>query len=257
MSSFALEKWYLDVVTEAGDAAILYCATLRWSGLRLEYGSLLTLTGSEARQKSALAGYRVQQNAEQIHVEIPRLQVRGLWSRQAEPHTEVVYEEQDGAVLWECLQPRAQVELCVGRQMFSGLGYGERLTVTVLPWKLPLTQLQWGRSIGREHSCVWMDWRGPYAKSIAWVNGERRALLNATETELVLEGARLNLSDARALRAGQLGETVLPGLPALGNLLPQAIFGVMERKWCSCGQLDLDGQQSEGWAVHEVVDWKH
>src|SRR5215472_1798703 len=41
MPNFALSKWYLDAVSDTGDAFIGYSAALRWRSLRLHYSSLV------------------------------------------------------------------------------------------------------------------------------------------------------------------------------------------------------------------------
>jgi hypothetical protein len=38
-------------------------------------------------------------------------------------------------------------------------------------------------------------------------------------------------------------------------LLPHSIFDIDEKKWRSRAVLDASGHQSQGWAIHEVVDW--
>jgi hypothetical protein len=254
---FVLEKWYLDVVTDEGDAAILYCATLGWRGLRLEYGSVLTLEGGQAQQQSSLGSYSVQSDDAQISAAIPHLKSFGQWQQRSTPYSQTVYQDGSGEVRWECLQPCSEVEVCVGARLLAGRGYAERLTLTLPPWKLPLMQLRWGRYVAAEGSCVWIDWQGPYTNRIALVNGERRALRKATETDVEMDGAHLAMCDGQQLRAGRLGETVLPSLPSLASLVPLAMLGVTERKWRSRGELVQAGQRSNGWAIHEVVDWKH
>ena len=44
---FRLEKWYLDAVTDAGDVAILYRASLAWGPFRLAYGASLRTAGPD------------------------------------------------------------------------------------------------------------------------------------------------------------------------------------------------------------------
>ena len=75
-------------------------------------------------------------------------------------------------VRWRCLQPRsrATVNLASGK-VVKGLGFLERLDMTLAPWKLPIQELRWGRFLSDRESLVWIDWRGSQACRIVLQNG--------------------------------------------------------------------------------------
>lgn len=254
-SAFSLVKWYLDCVTSAGDAAILYCAELHWRGTKLAYNSILSVQGGAIASHASLGGYRLSSAGDRILVEFPRLGVSGMWSADAAPFRRAVYECAAGSVVWNCLQPRSRVTLRAGTHEFVGLGYAECLTLTLPPWKLPMRELRWGRFVSPEDSLAWVDWQGEHATSFAIHNGQVCEMLTVSDSAVAISGAALRMEERFPLRAGRLGSTVLPGAPALGKLLPRSLFHIEEQKWRSRGVLQAQERSSEGWVIHEVVHW--
>jgi hypothetical protein len=254
--SFLLVKWYMDCVAESGDAAILYCAELRWRGIQAAYSSVLSVRGASVESHTSMARYRLSSTGGEILVELPRLGVSGRWEASAPPFEQTVYENASGSVLWNCLQPRAAVRLRIGDRELTGLGYAECLTVTLPPWRLPLSRLRWGRFVSAGDSLAWIDWQGPYSTSFAVHNGVRCETLSVTDSEVALRGATLRMEESFPLRAGRLGSTILPGAPALRKMLPRSLADIEEHKWRSRGTLNAQGHSSNGWAIHEVVHWK-
>jgi hypothetical protein len=255
-SKFSLVKWYLDCVTELGDAAILYCADLRWRGVHLAYCSILQAIEGSVESHSSMAGFHLSNNSGDIQAEFPRLGVSGTWRADALPVERTVYESASGSVQWDCLQPKSKVNLRIGERELTGLGYAERLTLTLPPWKLPMRQLRWGRFVSPEDSLAWIDWQGPYSTSFAIHNGFECELLSVSDSEVAIPNATLHMDDSLPLRAGRLGSTILPGAPALRKLLPSSLFNIEEHKWRSRGILNANEHSSRGWVIHEVVHWK-
>ena len=255
-SEFSLVKWYMDCVTDAGDATILYCAAINWRGMHLAYSSVLTVREGSVETRSTMAGYQLSSSDGQILVELTRLEVSGSWKADAEPFQRTVFENASGSVEWNCLQPRSLVNLRIGERNLTGLGYAECLTLTLPPWQLPMRQLRWGRFVSPEESLAWVDWQGEYSTSFALHNGHACETLSVSDVEVALHGATLHMEESFPLRAGRLGSTVLPGAPAFGKLLPRALRNIEEQKWRSRGTLEVPDRISRGWVIHEVVHWK-
>ena len=253
---FTLVKWYMDCVADSGDAVILYCAELRWRAVHATYSSILSVNGRLAESRSSMARCRLSSAGGQILVELPRLGVSGSWQASAAPFQQTVYEDASGSVLWNCLQPRASVHLSVGDRELAGMGYAECLTLTLPPWQLPMQQLRWGRFVSPEDSLAWIDWQGPYSTSFAVHNGERCEILSVSDSEVAMAGATLRMEESFSLRSGRLGDTILPGAPALGKMLPRSLSNIEEHKWRSRGILNAQDRTSKGWGIHEVVHWK-
>jgi len=252
---FSLVKWYMDCVTERGDTAILYCADIRFRGLRGSYSSILLADQYSSTTRSSVGRLGVHLDGQRFQVDFPRLNASGTWTAEAPAVEHVMYANPSGSVHWNCLQPASSVRLAIGGRELVGLGYAECLTLTLPPWQLPMRQLKWGRFVSERDSLAWIDRRGPYSVQIGVHNGSKHENLTISDNEISLAGATLRLSETLALRSGTLGSTVLPGLPALAKLLPGNLFNIDEKKWRSLGVLEAQGRQSRGWAIHEVVQW--
>jgi len=253
---FSLVKWYLDCVTDLGDAVILYCADLQWRGIHAAYSSVLSVIGQTVEAHSSMGRYRLSSTDAQILVELPRLKISGRWETSTPPFQHTVYKDASGSVLWNCLQPRSSVHLRLGDRELTGLGYAECLTVTLPPWQLPMRQLRWGRFVSPQDSLAWIDWQGPYSTSFAVHNGIRCETLSVSDSGLTVREADLCMEESFPLRSGRLGSTILPGAPALGKMLPRSLFNIEEQKWLSRGVLNTQDRASTGWVIHEVVHWK-
>ena len=153
----------------------------------------------------------------------------------------------------------AQVDLLLqGKTRMTGLGYAECLTLSVLPWKLPLEELHWGRFLSEQDALVWIDWRGPQPWRTLIHNSEEHEIQSLTESEILFapSGTSLELDRGLVLRSGQLGQTVFAGVSHLAKLLPHNMLSVEECKWRSRGVLQTGNSSASGWAIHEIVKWK-
>ena len=254
---FTLVKWYMDCVSDAGGAAILYCADLRWRGLHATMGSVLESgAGAEERTRTVLGRQRIVRSGDEIRVEHPRLKVSGRWRRVSAPAKRTVYEEPGGSIVWDCLQPSSQVQMRIGERELIGLGYAECLTLTLPSWRLPIRFLRWGRFVSPDHSLAWIDWQGEHSTRFAVFNGRECGLLAVSVSEVTTDGASLRIDRGDTLRAGRLNSTILNHAPALKRLFPASLFNIREQKWKSRGTLIHSGQESHGWVIHEVVEWE-
>jgi len=262
--SFLLTKWYLDCVAENGDTAIVYVADLRWDRLSVHYASLLTVLDGRVNSSSSLRKCNLPRlDRDTARLSLPHLGIEGTWRALRAPLARTVFDSPGGSVDWHCHQPLAQVELLLPGQSrmksrMIGFGYAECLTLTILPWKLPLEELHWGRFLSPQHALVWIDWRGPYQWHGVFHNGEEREVRSLTESGILFADATtwLDLDRRLVLRSGQLGETVFAGISRLAKLLPRSLLSVEECKWRSRGTLQMGSDAASGWAIHEVVKWK-
>jgi len=258
-NSFLLTKWYLDCIVENGDTVILYAAHLRWNSLSFRYASLLTaIDGQTATASSLHSIAEPMVNGPVLKIMQPTLEIEGCWRALRTPIRRTVFQNPLGTVDWHCIQPMSQVELHFCGERIDGLGYAECLTISLPPWRLPLTQLNWGRYLSPEHALVWIDWQGPEPQRYVIHNGEERQATSINESEVVFADAPLALTLDRGLtlRDGRLGDTIFPGISRLAGLLPRSMLAVHECKWRSRGTLRDAAGKSSGWAIHEVVKWK-
>jgi len=254
--SFGLVKWYLDCVTDDGEAVIVYCAELAWHGVHLQLNSVLSSRDGKLNTRTSISKYELSSDGGRISATLPNAGVTGTWEGDCPPFERLVYEHDGGSVRWNCLQPRSIATLRVGDRKLRGLGYAECLTLTIAPWELPLKQLRWGRFVSPKDSLTWVDWQGSYNTSFAVRDGKECGPIAVSDSEVAVPGASLHIEDGVALRGGRLRSTILPAAPALGRLFPHSIFKVDERKWRSRGVLITEGHDSSGWVIHEVVRWQ-
>ena len=259
-SHFSLVKWYMDCVSDRGEVTILYSARARWRGIRLAYSNLIWTDGATGKSTSSMHGAKIRRDGQQIFVASPQLGIQGKWTARAAPVERIVYACESGSVVWSCLQPAASVSLSTGEKNLAGAGYAECLTLTLPPWQLPLRHLQWGRFVSdpdalTPDALTWIDWKGPYALSLAVHNGRSHEGASISTTEVAWGGGKLRMEEPLALRTGRLGSTVLPAAPALSRIFPHSLFNIEEKKWRSRGILETPDHQSRGWVIHETVDW--
>ena len=254
MAAFRLLKWYLDCVTARGDATIAYTGVLRWGPVRLHYSSLLETSESEVREQHTLRQqHEPELRASTLLWRSSALQVKGTWSCASVPLKHTVFACDDGAVEWECMAPCARSR--IGDR--EGLGYAERLIMTVPPWRLPIRTLRWGRFLSATDYIVWIDWLGDFNNRIVYRNGiPAAAQLISDGTIELANGARLTLDRSLVIRSGAIGSTALSVIPGVRETFPARLLQMNERKWRSRARLEQSGYPPiEGWAIHEVVEW--
>lgn len=258
MPLFQLDKWYFDCVTDAGDAIVLYRASLKWGILRLSYGAVLyhPRRGDSLHRYTLRPGTEANVDDNAIQWVCPRLAVAGVWIPGAPGFKCKLLDSADGAIHWHCLAPQAYADVRLGSDRLTGRGYVEQLTMTVTPWRLPFSELKWGRFVGRNDSLVWIQWLGPTIRTWVWLNGTEHLHGSVIDERIELphEHVALNLQNDAVLRTGLLSSTALRSIRALTCLMPQW-RGAHETKWLAHGTLNRPGGADTGWAIHESVRW--
>ncbi len=54
MPAFTLSKWYLDYITDLGEAVIVYTGSVRWGLVRLHYSSILEASDCRITERHSL-----------------------------------------------------------------------------------------------------------------------------------------------------------------------------------------------------------
>lgn len=253
-----LSKWYLDCVTDAGDAAILYWASLGLGGWHVRYGATLLSTpeNSTASRYTLQPGPVPAISGGRLDWHCPTLDSGGTWTFGEAALERTLLDGPLGSIRWHCASPRAEATVRVGGRTLEGLGYVECLTMTLAPWRLPIARLRWGRFHSREDTIVWIDWGGPLPRSWVFVNGVERVgpVVSATDICFPEADTCLKLEGGRVLRSGRLRQTALRSVRAMTAVLPRW-RGAREDKRLSRGTLLGPRSASPGWALHEEVVW--
>lgn len=258
-TGFTLRKYYLDAVTQAGDYFIGYWANLSFKRLSVGYADTVhapELHGihqgpiiDRGREPEWLNGKLIWRH--------PSLGFEGSWLPLARSRRIELLSTPHGKVDWHCLQPAAKVSLRTASGMsIEALGYCEHLTLTIPPWKLGLTELTWGRFVSGSQSLVWIVWRGKHPMRLVLWNDKLTDRADISERHVDTDDFALAIGSGRSIRQGYLGQNILSKVPVAHHLAPGAILRVHESKQIGRGYLRMrDGQQHEGWVIHEKVTW--
>jgi hypothetical protein len=261
LPSFRLSKFYLDCITDAGGALIIYAATATWKRLALSYVGLLeSAPGFPVRTRASLRGWAAPAWRDgSLGFDFAPLQISGQWQAAHAPSIEhKLLASAGGEVVWTCLAPRARAAIAHRGRRFEGYGYAEHLSLTIPPWKLPIRDLHWGRFHSATDSLVWIKWLGEQPLDLTLHNGI--ALDAPSEISAARVRARpftLDMTDHRELRAGRIATTALRPLRKIVSAFPSSILNLHETKWVSAGTLHHDGVSGatpeRGYALHEHV----
>lgn len=256
MGAFWLRKWYLDAVSEDARVWIVYCADLRLGPLRVRCESVLeSARGSPVRTRTRMGGEEPVEAGGVISWSSRSLGVGGRWKAECAGVKRTLLESEEGSVVWDCRVPRAEAVLRTEAGTVRARGYAEVMEMTIPPWKLPISELRWGRAVGESGSAVWIDWRGE--RPLTRVFFDDREVPGATvcDDEVKVPGFDVKLASERVLRDGPIGTTALAAIPGIESWAPAALLAAHETKRlgrASCGA-PLTGEVWSGWAVYEVV----
>jgi hypothetical protein len=237
----------------------MYWALLRWGALRIPYGAALL----NRAHGSPMARYTLRPGAAPtvdpsgaVKWRCERLNAAGTWRRAADPIEHTLLQTTRGAIHWRCVCPKADVTVRLGERTLCGLGYAEHMTMTLVPWQLPVHELRWGRFLSHTAHVTWIAWTGELQRSWVFEDGTVHEAVAISSAGLTVPGTplTLTLSDGRVLRSGRLRSTALYPLRSLVWLIP-GWRGARETKWVARGSLMHAGGASDGWTIHEVVRW--
>lgn len=129
--------------------------------------------------------------------------------------------------------------------------------MTVPPWKLPFTELRWGRFISddRRNHMVWTDMRGRTPRNWVWVNSGEPVEGTVDIEGVRTENAELVFLSSDPLRGDNVARTLLGRFEFLRKLLPKGLRSIREDKQVSSCVLAMDGLESTGSSINEVVTW--
>jgi hypothetical protein len=259
---FLVTKWYLDLVTEDGTALIAYAARLRWGALRLAYASCTVSEPSGTTRDARLfsdAGPWPGLDGDILRWAPTGLGIAGTWERASAPIHRRLLKTRAGEIRWACEMPSARARVDAGGRTYEGLGYAERLSLSIPPWKLPFDTLRWGRHVSAAHALVWIDWIGADARRFVWLDGVAQpdACLDAGGVCHLHRGTVFRVEAPRDIcRQSALTPIVrrVPGLTRGGA--GRVAAALREHKQLARATIQPPGESAHsGWALFETVTW--
>ena len=237
---------------------IAYWARLDTLGLSITWASRLDITPDGARrmQSSLRPNSPPVATDGLIQFAHPALKLQGQWTPIDPPYAAVLHESEEGSVDWRCHCPRGHVAVQLNGRTVIGLGYAEQLTMTIPPWRLPISELRWGRFLSPEIGLVWIRWDGATPLGLALHNGRPARRHSIDDDGITADGLTLSLEPRCTIREGRIGPNMLYAIPGIDRVAPRSILNAHETKWLSRGCVQPpDGNAAPspgGWAIHEL-----
>lgn len=258
--SFALSKWYFDCVADDGRTAIAYASVLRWRGLSIHWSSIDVRNGSSTVHRASTRRAAVPQRSNgSMQWRSSALGCAVDCEALQKPFARTLYREPHGAVDWVCEASAARVRIEVADAApVEGLGYAERLELTVPPWRLGIEELRWGRWIaaGGAHSIVWIDWRGSHPQTNVFVDGVLASDATVLDTTITGAGVSLAIDEHETFVERNLGDVIGP-IRRLAALVPLSFLRAKEMKWSGRGTASgFDNAPVSGSTLHEIVSFR-
>lgn len=259
---FLLSKWYLDCHTDSGELFIFYASELTIAGLHIAQSSWIkgTANGEISTDQTYFTGQIPREEGNGILWSCPALDIQGSWQSLLPPAPPItLFKKKEKDVIWQCLQPLAKVQFTQGNQSYSGIGYAERLDMSLAPWKLPISRLHWGRfHSDKGNSITWIIWEGPHPLVIILEGNNRispaRYSASPEGEKITWNDKTLTLHKNNIIRSGKIGESALKDMPPLlKKAIPPSILDLEENKWYGFGEYTSGSNSEAGFAVHEVI----
>lgn len=264
-SNINLQKWYLDCITDTGEAFIGYLAVLQWKSLKVPYSSTIFLNGDSKTHVSTRLTKPVHPvvDGNRIGWDDRGLKIHGQWERDRPSIEAILHESPKGYLKWNCFQPRAKANISFRDHSYKGYGYAEMLQLTDLPWNIDMDTLRWGRFCSETDNLVWIQINGDTKREWLWYNNEQvdEPIIEDHRVSIPDVGITLELDQSAVIESEQkiynTVKNLVKYLPGFDKIIPMRFLYSDETKWRSRGKLVKDNTAlGEGWAIHELVDFK-
>ncbi len=256
---FRLEKLYCDSVDDSGNCFIVYLAKLDCRFVSFCYSGLIHIdgkgfvTGSSSFKGIAIPGGKILK----INVEEP--EIEGTWKSTDSPLVRTLLRDEDnGDLIWNCHHPKAATEIRYDNMLYKGKGYAETLVLPMMPYRLPVDEIRWGRFLSDATTVIWICWKGARPLNILFLNG-----CEYSDAEFSVNGItfgeklfRLSFSEVRIIRKGTFDD-LFPGKPILKFIIGRRILKSMETKYIAKTTFSRNSIfTASGWSIYEEVIWR-
>jgi hypothetical protein len=255
---FRLRAWYLDCVSEAGDAFLGRSARLSWDGLRVRGSAMLVAPhgGSAEERHSLVPGAEPRTLRNGLSWRCEPVDVEGTWRSRTAPIGRTLLGGHAGALEWACLAPSATARVRAGGAMVDGLGYAECLTLTLDPQELPFRTFFRGRFVAPGASLIWIVWDGVVNAHFVFLDGRDGPVAQLSPDRIAGEdGTTMQLEQAHVLQRESALCAALPTLPELAGRPHVPFLTSREETRLRRGTLLRPGKEpTSGWVVEQELD---
>jgi len=262
--SFKLEKWFLDCVTDEGNCFIIYASELTWNKWKITFSSVLNYHLSMGIFYKPKIGnsHFPEIRGSFITWQDNYFKIEGNWNGKTQAIHENLFENKTGCLAWNCYQPMSSVTLNFNKKEYVGLGYAEKLVLSVVPWDIPMDELRWGRFLSDAYHIVWIEYKREQTNQWVWVNGEKVENWDIFDNRIYNDSRHLELlfGEKIVLEKEKKILNVLKGLikylPGFKRNIPLKFLNADEKKWLNKSTLKIDDQIiCSGWTIHEYVNF--
>ena len=258
---FHIDKWYLDFISEQGEAMIFYAAKMTWHGITVPYTSRIYYhPGGDLKRKSRYHHVIMPEMENNlIRWEDQKSQISGTWKLKGHPISARLFDSTSGYLDWKCHQPASSVELVINNKKIVGMGYAEQLILTAPPWKIPMDELRWGRFGSKQDHVVWIEINGADKQQWVYVNGQRidNAIVEDDHISFPEGNMSVTLDRKGSLESEKtifnVVEKLVKYLPGFKKIIPIHFLMADNYKWLSDATLFSHDKTIEGKAIHELV----
>jgi len=256
--NFQLTKWYLDITTDRGECFIGYSARIRWKKISLSYRGFILLDRKGAIHKNS--SFRLSQLPLMANESLTWTTSfgTGVWQKTEGARREMLLDAETGSIDWNCVLPKAKASFKMADEtVIQGLGYAEKMELTLPPWEIPITTLYWGRYLSPSNTLIWIEWKGPVPKMLVFLNGEKYTEGVVNNKQIRFGSYTLTMTTHATLRSGSIGTTVFSKFKKIMALFPLSISRLEENKWTGKATFFHAGEViDDGRYIHEEVNWK-
>lgn len=252
---FNLKKYYFDGIDTQGNALILYYAELKLFGFTIPYSSFILSTDQNLQEKSKLIKSTIGLN--NTSFSNPILKIAGNWEPKSLPISEVLWQNNHAKINWNCIIPKANFNVNINNQQFSGFGYSEMIELNFVPWKMPISTLKWGRFLSENHTIIWIEWIGKQPlKKVFW-NGELVENVEIGDREIHFKNqkAKLFFENPIAIKDEKLIK-IADAYPFLKIFFKSKFLNSREMKFKSQSILITEENSEKGFSLYETVLWE-
>lgn len=249
-----LEKYYFDGVTSEGDVFIGYEGSIKLFWFTFSFSGILFAgcNGNSNEHFAWKSGSKPEIESDLISWSPEGSASRFTWKGCSGNCEELLYTDSHSRIRWSCLASRAEFIGDFGNKTFTGLGYSEKVEITLSSLKLPFKELLWGRAHIGHDSLVWINWKHGLDKCWIWLNGKRvdGRLIGAMPDEIHINGEIYILYRERLIRK----RPVYSALKKAVRILSGGLSNAREEK--ILGTVIQHSSGRKGTALYERIVWE-